>query len=480
MLFLTGAEILSGNIYDAVCVDVKCNFNLGDAARSRSDAVELKETQLLVIACKFTLALQNVDLNLRLTISRRGENLALLGRDRGVSVDDLRHHAAHGLNTERKRSNVKQQQALNFAAENACLKCGADCNAFVRVDALERLFADELLNRFLNSRNSGGTADHENLVDLTDGEAGVAQCLTNRAHGLLNEVCGELVELCSGEREVKVLRAGRIRRDERQVDGSTRHAGKLDFSLLCRFLNTLHSHLIAGKVDAIGNLEAVDDPIHDALIKVVAAKAVIAGRSQNLLYAVAHLNDGNIERTAAEVINHDLLVVFLIDTVGQCCCRRLVDDTLYIEARDLARVLRRLTLCVREVRRNGDNCARNALAEVSFRVALQLLEDHCGDFLRGVALTVDRHLVVCAHLSLNRGDRAVRVRNRLTLCDLTDHALACLGECHDGRGGSCAFCVCDNDRLAAFNNRYARVCCTKVNTNCLCHINYLPLTQMSV
>ena len=38
-------------------------------------------------------------------------------------------------------------------------------------------------------------------------------------------------------------------------------------------------------------LKLVDDPIHDALIKVVAAKAVIAGRSQNLLHAVAHLND---------------------------------------------------------------------------------------------------------------------------------------------------------------------------------------------
>ena len=86
MLFLTGAEILSGNIYDAVCVDIKGNFDLRDTARSRSDAVELKETQLLVIACKFTLALQNVNLNLRLTISRGGENLALLGRDRGVSA----------------------------------------------------------------------------------------------------------------------------------------------------------------------------------------------------------------------------------------------------------------------------------------------------------------------------------------------------------------------------------------------------------
>ena len=33
----------------------------------------------------------------------------------------LVHHAAHGLNTERKRSNIQQQQALNFAAENAGL-----------------------------------------------------------------------------------------------------------------------------------------------------------------------------------------------------------------------------------------------------------------------------------------------------------------------------------------------------------------------
>ena len=98
MLFLTGAEILSGNIYDTVCVDVKCNFNLGDAARSRSDAVELKQTQLFVIACKFTLALQNVDLNLRLTISRRGENLALLGRDRGITLDQLCCYAAESLN----------------------------------------------------------------------------------------------------------------------------------------------------------------------------------------------------------------------------------------------------------------------------------------------------------------------------------------------------------------------------------------------
>ena len=86
VLFLAGAQILCRNIYDAVCVDIKGNFDLGDAARSRSDAVQLEQAQLLVVACKFTFALQNVDLNLRLAVSRRGEDLALLGRDGGVSA----------------------------------------------------------------------------------------------------------------------------------------------------------------------------------------------------------------------------------------------------------------------------------------------------------------------------------------------------------------------------------------------------------
>ena len=42
----------------------------------------------------------------------------------------------------------------------------ASFNTYIRVDALERLFADELLNSVLNSRDSGRTANHKHL-DLT-------------------------------------------------------------------------------------------------------------------------------------------------------------------------------------------------------------------------------------------------------------------------------------------------------------------------
>ena len=221
-----------------------------------------------------------------------------------------------------------------------------------------------------------------------------------------------------------MLRAGCVRRDERQVDRAGGHAGKLDFRFFSRFLQALHRHLIAGKVDAIRFFELADHPVHDALVEIVAAEAVVARRGENFLHAVAHLNDGNVECTAAEVVNHDLLLGVFVDAVGKRRGRRLVDDTLDVEPGDLAGVLGGLTLCIGEVSRNGNDGGIDFFAEVRFRVRLQLLKDHRRNFLRSKAFVVDLYFIIGTHLALDGADRAIRVRNGLTLRDLTDHALA--------------------------------------------------------
>ena len=77
--------------------------------------------------------------------------------------------------------------------------------------------------------------------------------------------------------------------------------------------------------------------------------------SQNFSNAIAHLDDGNIERTTAQVVNHDLLVGFLINAVSQRSCCRLVDDTLYVQTSNGTGVLGCLTLAVVEVSGNGDD-----------------------------------------------------------------------------------------------------------------------------
>ena len=109
-------------------------------------------------------------------------------------------------------------------------------------------------------------------------------------------------------------------------------------------------------------------PVSDLLVEVVAAQTVVAGSGKNLDNSVADLDDRNIECTAAEVVNHDLLLFLIVKSISQSRRCRLVDDTFYIKACDFARVLGRLTLRVVEICGNGDNRLSNCLAKISFRV----------------------------------------------------------------------------------------------------------------
>jgi hypothetical protein len=72
------------------------------------------------------LALQDVDLDGGLVVRGGGEDLALLGRDGGVAVDELGEHAAQGLDAQGQRGDVQQQQALDVAAQHAALDGRAD------------------------------------------------------------------------------------------------------------------------------------------------------------------------------------------------------------------------------------------------------------------------------------------------------------------------------------------------------------------
>ena len=284
---------------------------------------------------------------------------------------------------------------------------------------------------------------------------------------------GQLIELGARERHVQVLRTGRVRRDVRQVDVRARHAGQLDLRLLGSFLQALHGHAVAREVDAFALLELLHEVVGDALVKVIAAEAVVAGRGQHFDDAVADLQHGDVERAAAEVVDHDLLVGLLIEAVGQRGRRRLVDDTLDVEAGNLAGVLRRLALRVGEVGRHGDDGFGHGLAEIGFRIGFQLLQDHGADLLRGVLLAVDLDFIIRAHLALDRADRAVRVRDGLTLCHLADHALAGLGERDDGRGGAMTFRVGDNGRFAALHDGDAAIGSAKVDTDNFTHNDFL-------
>ena len=95
-------------------------------------------------------------------LSSAVENVSrLLGRDRRVARDEHRRDAAERLDAERERRDVEQQHVLLLAGEHRALDRGADRDDFVRVHALVRLLAEELLDDLLDLRNARRAADED-------------------------------------------------------------------------------------------------------------------------------------------------------------------------------------------------------------------------------------------------------------------------------------------------------------------------------
>ena len=256
-LLLAGALVLGGDVHDAVGVDVEGDLDLRDAARRRRQAGQLERAELLVVRRHLALALVDLDLHRRLVVVGRGEDLRALGRDRGVALDEPGHDAALGLDAERQRGDVEQQDVLDLALEHAGLQRGADGDDLVRVDALVGLLAaGELLDQLGDGGHAGRATDEHDLVDVGDRDAGVLDDALERRLAAVQQVGGDLLELRAGEllvEEQRVLVG--VDGDVGQVDRGLLRAGQLDLRLLGRLTQPLHRHLVLGQVDAVRVLE---------------------------------------------------------------------------------------------------------------------------------------------------------------------------------------------------------------------------------
>ena len=246
----------------------------------------------------------------------------------------------------------------------------------------------------------------------------------------------------------------RVDRDVRQVDRGRVLARQLDLGLLRGLTQPLHRHLVLGQVDAVAAAELVDEPADDPLVPVVATEVVVAVGRLDLDDALTDLQQRDVEGAATEVEDQDgLLLLALVQAVGQGRGGGLVDDAQDLQARDLAGLLGGLALCVLEVRGDGDDGLGDRLTEVGLRVALELLQHARADLLGGVLLAVDvRRGPTGADVALDRTQRPVDVGHRLVLGGLTDQHLAVARERHDRGCGPRTLRVRDDRRLAALED----------------------------
>ncbi|EON32595.1 NAD-specific glutamate dehydrogenase [Gordonia terrae C-6] len=476
-VLLAGALVLRGDVHDAVGVDVEGHLDLRDTLRCRGDAAELEAAQQLVVRGDLALTLIDLDLHRRLVVLGRGVGLRPLGRDRGVALDQLVHHAALGLDAEGERGDVEQQHVLDLTAEHTGLQCGADGDDLVRVDALVGLAATgQFLHQVGDGGHTGRTTDEHDMVDVADGDARILDDGLERRAGALQQIRGDLLELAAREllvEEQRVLVG--VDGDVGQVDRGALRARELDLGLLGGLTQTLQGHLVLGQVDAVLALELLHEPVDDALIPVVTTEVVVTGGRADLDDAVADLEQRDVEGTATEVEDQDgLFLLALVEAVGQGGRGRLVDDAEHVEAGDLAGFLGGLTLGVVEVRGHRDDGVGDVLTQVRLGVALELHERARADLLRGVLLVVDLDgPVAFAHVALDGADGAVDVGDRLVLRGLTDQHLAVTRERDHRRCGPRAFGVGDDGGFAAFEHGDHRVGGTEVDSNSTRHV-WLP------
>ena len=357
------------------------------------------------------------------------------------------------------------------------------------------LLTGKALGHFLHGGHTGHTTHEHELVDIAGAQTGSGNALAHGAGGALQQSLGKLLQPAAGQRELDVLGTGGIHGDERQGDVVALRGGEGNLGLLCLFLDALQGVRLLGDVHTLAALEFCQNPVDDSIVPVITTQVGVTVGSLHLEHTVADFQHGDIEGTTTKVIHGNLLVATLVQAVSQSSGGGFVDDAAHLQTGNFTGSLGGVTLSIVEVSGHGNHSLGDGLAQLGFGICLQLAKNHGADFLGGVHLGLATHfhlnvgvavggfhdgignlLVVLSQLSILAADetlggehRVAGVGHSLALGSLAYDTLAVLGECDDGRSGTCALAVLENSSLTAFHDSHAGVRSTKVNTEYFAH-----------
>ena len=206
---LSGSLVRSRDIQDTVGINVKGNFNLRNTTGSRRNARQLELAKQVVVFGSSTLSFVHLNKYTGLVVSVSGEDFRLFGGNHGVTLDESGHDTPGSLDTGGKRGNVEKKKVLcllrGVTRKDSSLNCSTIGNSLIRVDALVGLLAvEEVGNKFDDTRDTSGTTDQDDFMDVRLVDLRVAEDLLNRFKSTAEEILAEFFETGASEGSVEI------------------------------------------------------------------------------------------------------------------------------------------------------------------------------------------------------------------------------------------------------------------------------------
>ncbi len=97
----SGSLVLGSDGKNTVSIKVERDFNLRNSSGSRGDSVKVELTQQVVVGSHRSFSFEDLDLDSWLIVLISSEDLGLLDRDSGVSLNEFGHDTSGSLNSKR-------------------------------------------------------------------------------------------------------------------------------------------------------------------------------------------------------------------------------------------------------------------------------------------------------------------------------------------------------------------------------------------
>ena len=119
-------------------------------------------------------------------------------------------------------------------------------------------------------------------------------------------------------------------------------------------LNHRHALLLSinGRLVDTGLLQ---QPTSDQVIHIITTKRGITAGGQHFKHAFFQAQYGNIKRATTEIVHGYHALTTLVQAVGHCCCRGLIQQAIDFQAGEPGGIFGGLTLGIIKVGRHGNN-----------------------------------------------------------------------------------------------------------------------------